>query len=146
MRFIWTRLFYVYGPGQRETSLVPHIIKSLRQGVMPEIKTPQTENDFIYVEDAARAICSIVRKSGKDGVYNIGSGRATSVRQIVEIACREFNFKGKYDTLSNIDGRPVIDFWADISRIRNETGWKPQTSIREGIKKTIKYYAEDGVR
>lgn len=146
MHFIWTRFFYVYGHGQRETSLIPHIIKSLRQGVMPEIKTPQTKNDFVYVADAARAVCAIVRKSEKDGVYNIGSGVATSVRQIVEIACREFNFKVKYDTLSSIAGSPVIDCWADISRIRQATGWKPQTSIREGIKKTIKYYAEDSVR
>jgi nucleoside-diphosphate-sugar epimerase len=143
MHFIWTRLFYVYGPGQRETSLIPHIISSLRNGVMPEIKTPQTKNDFIYVEDVARAISSIVNKSPKYGVYNIGSAIATSVRQIVEIVCDKFNFTGKCDMLSNVASSPVVDFWADISRIKTEIGWEPRISISEGIEKVIKFYTQD---
>lgn len=143
MRFIWTRLFYVYGPGQRETSLIPSAINSLRRGVMPEIKTPQARNDFIYVEDVARALATIARKAQKGGVYNIGSGTATSVRQIVEMLCDKFNFTGKYDTLSSVASSPDIGFWADISRIRNDFGWKPQISISEGIEKVIKFYTRD---
>ena len=145
MNFIWTRLFYIYGPGQRETSPIPYNINSLSAGMMPDIKTPSVKNDFLYVGDAARAFSAIIKKPD-DGVYNIGSGMSTSIREITEITCREFKFPGSCATLSNIANSPIIDFWADISRIRNEIGWEPQISISEGIQQTIKYHTEDGAR
>lgn len=140
MHFIWTRLFYVYGPGQREQTLIPYIIRCVRQGKKPEIKTPGTRNDFVYVEDVARAISAIVKKHEKDGVYNVGSGSSTSVQDIVELVCDRFNFPDKCSTLSKPPGSSVVDFWADISRIKSETGWEPQIGIKEGIQKTIDYY------
>ena len=63
MQFIWTRLFYVYGPGQRGNSLIPYIIKCLEEGKEIRIKTPSARNDFIYVEDVAKAIVAILKLS-----------------------------------------------------------------------------------
>ncbi len=142
MHFIWIRLFYVYGPGQRETSLLPYIINCVRKGEKPEIKTPLARNDFIYVEDVARAISAIVKKPQKDGVYNIGSGSSTSVQQIVEIVCNEFNLQ--YSGADAPQNDSVVDFWADISKIKRDTGWEPKTGIKEGIQKTIDYYEKVG--
>ncbi len=139
MHFIWTRLFYVYGPRQREASLVPYIINCVRQGKNPEVKTPRTKNDFVYVEDVARAILAIAKNHTKDGVYNVGSGYSTSVQEIVDIVCDRFNFTDKCSTL-NKPADSVIDFWADISSIKRDTGWEPQIGIKEGIQKTIDYY------
>ena len=143
MRFIWTRIFYVYGPGQRGTSLIPYIIDCVRKGENPEIKTPWAKNDFVYVEDVARAISAIVKKSQKDGVYNIGSGSSTSVQQIVEIVCNKFNSPEKCGKLTNATASPVVDFWADISRIKSDIGWEPQTSIKEGIQEVTNFYVEE---
>ena len=140
MHFIWTRLFYVYGPGQRESSLLPYIISCVRQGKNPELKTPAARNDFIYVEDVARAISDIVKRPQTDGVYNIGSGSSTSVQQIVETVCDKFGFPYESGGLNSLTKSPVVDFWADISRIKSDTGWEPKTSIKEGIQKTIDYY------
>ena len=140
MRFIWTRLFYVYGPGQRETSLIPYIIDCARVGKKPEIKTPAARNDFIYVEDAARAFAAIVKKSQKDGVYNIGSGTATSVQEIVNIICGHFNFQDGCGSL--VSNSQSGDIWADISRITEETGWRPETGTKEGIDRTIRALKE----
>ena len=140
MRFIWTRIFYVYGPGQRGTSLISYIIDCVRKGENPEIKTPWAKNDFVYVEDVARAISAIVRKSQKDGVYNIGSGSSTSVQKVVEIVCNKFNSPEKCGKLTKATDSPVVDFWADISRIRSDIGWRPQIGINEGIGKTINYH------
>lgn len=142
MHFIWVRLFYVYGPGQRETSLLPYIISCVRQGRKPEVKTPSVKNDFIYVEDVARAISAIVKRPQKDGVYNIGSGSSTSVQQIVEIVCDKLSFPYESSGLNSLTNSSVVDFWADISKIKSDTGWEPQTGINEGIGKTIDYYLE----
>ncbi|GAI27441.1 unnamed protein product [marine sediment metagenome] len=82
MQFIWTRLFYVYGPGQRGNSLIPCIIKCVKEGKKPKIKTPTARNDFIYVEDVAKAIVAILEKCNQGTVYNIGSGYSTSIQQL----------------------------------------------------------------
>jgi nucleoside-diphosphate-sugar epimerase len=138
--FIWTRLFYVYGPGQRETSLIPHIIGSIKQGKRPDLKAPAAKNDFIYVEDVARAITAIVERQVGSGVYNIGSGISTSVGQIVDITCRKLDFTVEGSGQGKMPDGNMVDFWADISRIERATGWEPETGIEEGIEKTIEYY------
>lgn len=138
IQFIWTRLFYVYGPGQRETSLIPYLIKCAKGGKTPEIKNYSAKNDFIYVEDVAAAISMLLEKDKKSGVYNIGSGHLTGVQKITEIIFENFglDYQHKKDKAS----RPVdnlSDFYADISKIKKEIGWKPKFGIKEGIKKTI---------
>ena len=82
MQFVWTRFFYVYGPGQKETSLIPYLIKSIKENKTPEIKNPNAKNDFIYVEDLAEALADLTEKKVKTNVYNIGSGQLTAVQDI----------------------------------------------------------------
>ena len=43
----WMRIFYVYGPLQRQESLVPSILTHLKRGYLPDLRTPQNSNDFI---------------------------------------------------------------------------------------------------
>ena len=93
MQFIWTRLFYVYGPGQRQNSLIPYIINCVKEGKKPDIKTPLSKNDFIYVKDIADAISMILKKCSKSAVYNIGSGESTSVQDIIKIVNDNLNFE-----------------------------------------------------
>ncbi|MBT9150816.1 MAG: GDP-6-deoxy-D-mannose reductase [candidate division WS2 bacterium] len=138
MHFIWTRLFYVYGPGQRETSLIPSIINCVRSGKKPEIKTPSARNDFIYVEDVARAISAIIKKRSRSGVYNIGSGYSMSVQQIIKIVYNEFNLK--YSGADAPQNDSVVDFWADISKIETEIGWKRKYTLENGLLATIGWW------
>ena len=137
IQFIWTRLFYVYGPGQRKGSLIPYIIDCVQGGKKPEIKTPSARNDFVYVGDVAKAISAVVKKQHGSAVYNIGSGYSTSVRQVIEIVHNELNLK--YGEVNAPKDDSYVNFWADISKIRKDTGWEPQTGIKEGIQKTIDY-------
>jgi UDP-glucose 4-epimerase len=142
MRFIWTRLFYVYGPGQKDQSLVPYIIKNIQKGISPEIKNPLAENDFVYVEDVAKAIISLLKKCKKSGTYNIATGRLTSVGNVAKFIYKyyrlnepEKNNKSRAKSKENVNG-----FFGDISKIKKETGWKPKISIEDGIIKTINSY------
>ena len=136
MNFIWARLFYVYGPGQRPYSLIPHIINSIKNGKKPDIKTPDAKNDFVYVEDVARALSMILEKSKKSANYNIGSGYSTSVKDVVEIVCEKYDFDWEI-ALDHQVNKSSVDFWADISKIKKETGWNPRIDISDGIEKTI---------
>lgn len=141
MQFIWTRLFYVYGPGQRENSLIPHIIKCVKEGKEPKIKTPSARNDFIYVEDVAKAIVAILEKCKQSTVYNIGSGDSTSIQDIIKIIYSKLhlNYKPK-DKVFKSDNPPFDTFWADISKIKKEIGWEPKLTISDALQRTIYKY------
>jgi len=136
MKFVWMRFFYVYGPGQKISSLVPLLIQSAMKGKMPELKNPSSGNDFIYVDDVATALVRLVQKyrAIPAGIYNVGSGYLTGVQQIAELVMKHFGIESKFSQI-----KPK-GFYADISKLTKAMGWKPNTSIDQGIKKTIKYF------
>ena len=141
IQFIWTRLFYVYGPGQRENSLIPYIIKCVEEGKELKIKTPFARNDFVYVEDVAKAIVAILEKCTQSTVYNVGSGYSSNIQDIINIIYNELNFKHKSkDDLSNSEKICSDNFWAYISKIKKDMSWEPKISIHEGIKNMIFSY------
>ena len=138
--FYWLRLFYVYGPGQRKASLIPHIIQSVKKGRMPEIQTPGNRNDFIFVEDVARAIVRVLESLPENSVYNIGSGHSTAVRDVVRITCAVMNRAFDKKVFENLQQDAVHNFCADISSIENHTGWRPQYDIESGIRATVEHF------
>lgn len=141
MDFIWTRFFYVYGPGQNRHSLIPHIINSIESGKQPEIKTPFSKNDFVYVEDVAKALLMILRKGSGITSYNIGSGHTTQIKDIIDMVYINRNSKERF-IINNkkLSDSENIDFYADIEKISKEIGWHPEIGIEDGIKKTIDYF------
>ena len=130
----WFRIFYVYGPGQREESLIPMLIKSIRGKETPPINTPRYKNDFIYVEDVAKAFAKAVDTILPSGVYNVGSGYATSVYEI----CRsvEKHLLGtetiSKQVLDNGQQDETVNFWADMEKSKMYD-FIMNTTIDEGI-------------
>lgn len=135
INFIWGRIFFVYGPGQRNTSLIPSCYRSLVNGQHQVLKNPGTVCDFIYVTDVAAAIKSLIETEGIGGIFNIGSGHATEVGYVCH--CVAQTLKVKYDLPDSGDLTDKDGFWADISLISGRTGWKPQMSIDRGVDETI---------
>lgn len=138
MKFIWMRFFYVYGPGQKMTSLLPSLIQNAIRGKAPEIKNPHGGNDFVYVKDVAEALFQVVRKHQTipAGVYNVGSGHLTSVQHIVDLVMKYCGGA----TLSKLSKKKPIGFYANIGKLSKATGWRPKTGVDAGIKRTISYY------
>ncbi len=138
-RFYWLRLFYVYGPGQRRSSLIPHIIDSLQGGDL-KCRSPHSRNDFIYIDDAVRAITEVIEKRPEGTVYNVGSGYSTEVleviRQIYESHGRDLDIDRLSNT-GNSTNESKVDFWADINCISKDTGWMPEYSLKSGIEATL---------
>lgn len=136
INFIWLRIFYIYGPGQKESSLIPHIIKSIAAGKTPEIRNPNALNDFIYVEDAAKAISKILEKPKAEGIFNVGSGKLTSIQMIIDMIFKKTGLKRKIQKTLKKESDIFTSFYADNTKLR-KIGWKPKYSIQEGIDKTI---------
>jgi UDP-glucose 4-epimerase len=118
--------------------LIPYIIDSIRNGRSPEIRSPDNRNDFIYVKDVARAFSRAIETEPKGDIYNIGSGRSTSVRHIVSLVSNAMKIESDCIHLpENGAGDHEDDFWADITRVRADLGWTPRYDIAEGIMEMI---------
>jgi len=133
--FIWTRIFYVYGPGQRRASLVPTLASAFYKGESPVVKTPKNANDFIFVDDVAEALVLAVHKEVPTGIYNLGTGRATPVWKICEVLEKALGRDGRLaQEMGSSSLKPTADFWADTSKTASALGWKARTSMADGIK------------
>jgi nucleoside-diphosphate-sugar epimerase len=137
LRITILRPFNLYGPGQASHFLIPTIINMI---VSDEYKTidvldDRPKRDYVFMDDLIEALMLIL-KGGK-GVFNIGSGRSISVREMIEIAQKLTNTH-KTIVSKNVE-RPneVMDTIANIQKIKKEFGWEPQTSIESGLMKCI---------
>ncbi|MBI4423383.1 MAG: NAD(P)-dependent oxidoreductase [Elusimicrobia bacterium] len=132
---LWFRIFYAYGPGQRRGALIPSLVDAFQRGRPPEVANPLNANDFIHVEDVAEAFASAIDRTPEAGIYNLGSGRATSVLDVCRIAEELVTGSTRVcDALSPGAGQAEpCRFWADTHKTRAELGWTPSIDLRSGI-------------
>lgn len=137
--YAWFRIFYVYGPGQRPGALLPSILSGLKQGQLPDIRTPCDANDYIYIDDVVEAFRLAVHHPFKSGIYNLGSGESTQVLDVCRIA--EHVVFGSTRLTEGLDENAPekeasIDFWAGLENVKTNLGWLPKTSMADGISQT----------
>tara|TARA_A100001011_G_C14131219_1_gene765517 strand:- start:54 stop:929 length:876 start_codon:yes stop_codon:yes gene_type:complete len=132
-KFIWLRIFYAYGEGQRRTSIIPHIINSIISKKKPNIKNMNNYNDYIHKKDISFLVRKIITKDIESGVYNIGTGKSVSVNKICSCIYKIFKIK---KPRFNYKGRK-IKFLANIDKISKATGWKPKIFLNEKVLKSI---------
>jgi nucleoside-diphosphate-sugar epimerase len=128
----WGRLFFLYGPGEDERRLVPSVTRALKAGERAKVSAGTQVRDFLHVVDAARAFVALL-DSEITGPVNIGSGVATSVREVVEAIAR---LTGRPDAIdfgavAMAPGEPA-SLVADITRLR-AAGWQPTISLPAGL-------------
>lgn len=144
MVFFWTSPSYIYGPGQREEALLPYAINSLLKGVKPEIKNPGLRQDFIYVSDVARALKLILEKGEKKtGWYQIGSGKAFLVGNLLNIAYGKLGLREPYKKQKTADfGKVLAPQIANIDALKR-LGWRPEVTLEKGVANTVNYYRKN---
>jgi nucleoside-diphosphate-sugar epimerase len=127
----------LYGPAQGGDMFVPALISSLRSGRRFPMTAGAQRRDFVYVDDAARAVLMVVEKKS-EGIYNVGSGRGIAIREVGEVIA---TMLGRPDLLGIGDlpyrEHEVWDYVLDATRLR-ALGWMPETEIREGLLNTVR--------
>ena len=134
------RLFNVYGPGQPPegpyAQLVPRVLDALRRGEAPVVfGDGRQSRDLVYVGDVARAVLAAAA-SDATGVVNIGSGRATSVLDVVEAAARVAGTRAEPRFLPARPG-DVAHTCADARRAAAVLGWEAGVDLHEGLRRTV---------
>jgi nucleoside-diphosphate-sugar epimerase len=101
--------------------------------------TGVASREFLYSEDTALAIIAMAEKVNETGPFNLGTGTETTIKELVETIARLTEFEGEivWDT-SKPDGQPRRFY--DMTKFKEAVGYVPDTTIEEGIKKTIEWY------
>ena len=140
-RHVSLRLGNVYGPRQDphgEAGVVAIFFNRLRDGETPKIfGDGKQTRDYVYVGDVVRATLASQEVDG--GVYNVGTGRETSV---VELLALCFRVAGKDVEPEFAPPRPgeLQRSALDPSRAVDELGWRPERSLEEGLRETWEWF------
>jgi nucleoside-diphosphate-sugar epimerase len=136
----WARIFYLYGPHEPPSRLVPYVIFSLLRGERPRCTHGKQVRDFLYVEDVARAFVALLESDAR-GIVNIASGEAITIRSIVDRIALSLDAAGRVDfgaIDTALDDPPVV--LADTRRLRDEIRWTPLWTFDQGLATTIEWW------
>jgi len=88
LHVVTLRLYSVYGPWEEPGRLMPTLVARGLEGRLPPLVSPDTPRDFVSVRDSERAFLRAAERDDleRGGVFNIASGRQTTLREVVEVA------------------------------------------------------------
>jgi len=138
LQFNWVRILSVYGTFDGAHTLIMYAINELRAGHSPELTKCEQIWDYLYCDDAAKAFL-VIGNNGVDGkTYPLGSGNKKKLSEYIEIIREKIapNISLQFGKKEYYPHQPMY-LCADISELTNDTGWKPEVSFEEGIKKII---------
>jgi len=142
MSFAWTRIFYVYGPGEQEARLVPSVVLALMKGTAAKCTEGFQVRDYLCVEDVASAIVAVAQ-SKFQGTVNIGSGEPVTVRRIVQLIGETLEGSDRI-AFGAVKTNPVDPHFllADVRRLQNDIGWRPSYGLEAGLRRAVEWWRE----
>lgn len=127
--YLWLRPFWLYGPGQRESSLIPSALRLARQGDRLELKTPEHYVDFLHVRDFASSVISLLEVEKASGVFNVGHSRPIMVGEVADTI---------FSLQNNLEPNPFsgpgpdsIASWSTNRRLAEFCSWSPSIELEE---------------
>lgn len=138
--FTSARIFSAYGVGERHIlHIIPSAIDALNRGERFVCKAPENQWDFVYIDDiAGAAVCAA--KQRYNGVLNIASGAAASIRELLETIAGEFGSPELIEYCEQ-SGAPKL-LLADTHALTETLGYKPKVDLKSGIKQTVAWWKE----
>ena len=145
-----------YGPYQHPEKLIPLMILSGLEGrPMPVYGKGENIRDWLYVEDHARALWTIVREGRLGESYNVGGLCELPNLVVVEMICDLLDElapplsggRRRRELISFVSDRPGHDlrYAIDASKVRRELGWQPHHNFPSGLRRTVEWFlANDG--
>lgn len=141
-----------YGPFHFPEKLVPVVILNALAGKpLPIYGKGDNIRDWLYVEDHADALLTVVQKGKVGRSYNIGGENELTNLELVKMLCAILDELrprdgGQYaDLITFVTDRPGHDarYAIDPTRIRNELDWRPSVTVEQGLRKTVEWYLEN---
>ena len=135
------RPFNIYGQGQNNSFLIPHIYKEINNGGEIQLISLIPVRDYVYIKDVVDAIKLIINSSFKgQKTYNLSTGIGTSVGELISIISivtgKEYKIKEIGDPFQNKIKKAV----GDNSLFSSDYKWKPKFNLIRGIKDCNDFY------
>ena len=126
------RPFSVYGPGNKESSLIQKTIARIIEGECVLLKGAKIKRDLLFIDDFVELIQKIlVNFPKKYNIYNVGYGTSYDLREVVkkisQLMNREITIQ--FESVEN----EIQDIVADISKVSEVFKWKPKTNLDLGL-------------
>lgn len=139
-----------YGPYQFPEKLIPVVILNcLRGEPIPVYGNGENIGDWLYVEDHAEALWTVLTKGRVGETYNVSGNNELQNIELVRAICRLMDELAPgaqaYETLIEfVTDRPGHDqrYAIDASKIRDELGWEPKEDFQSGLRKTLQWYLQ----
>lgn len=143
-----------YGPYQFPEKLIPHtILNALRGRPLPVYGDGRQVRDWLYVEDHADALWTVLRKGRVGETYNIGGHNEQRNIDVVRRLCdllerlapEAAGPHGFQTLITFVADRPGHDtrYAIDAGKIERELGWKPRETFETGLEKTVRWYLDN---
>jgi nucleoside-diphosphate-sugar epimerase len=136
--FCWGRVFYPYGPGEHPSRLCSSIILKLGRNEKIVLKTPNSTKDYIYIEDLAAALLTVLEKRFA-GAINLGTGTGVSVKEIAQTIAQKMGKADLIEEAIHPDPDPLPHVVADVTRLKS-LGWLPQWNMSKGLDQMLKLF------
>ncbi len=133
--FGWARVFYPYGPGEHPSRLCSSLIAKLHRGEEIVLKTPDSTKDYIYIDDLANALLTVVEKRFR-GIINLGTGEGITVRQMAAFLGQCLGRPGLVRVAPNPERDPFPFVVADPACLKS-LGWRQQVPWQEGLRRLV---------
>ncbi len=139
------RFFTVYGPRCRPDLAVAKFTRLIDEGKpIPMFGDGSMQRDFTYIDDIIDGVIKAIERCGDYRVYNLGESKPIVLRDMIRTIADAVGKEAQIEPKPNQPGDVAITY-ADISRARDELGYKPTTDFTEGINRYVNWYHETHV-
>lgn len=138
------RYFNIYGPRMAvkgHTEVLVKWLEALTQGKKISIFGDGTQSmDWVHVRDVARANVLAAQSSADQGVFNVASGRETTLLDLARLLLKTWGTPGEPELSPQAPINPIPRRWADVSSARKTLGFVPEIFLEQGLAETTAWW------
>ena len=131
------RPFNLFGPGQDDRFLIPTILRQAKSGEQITVRDDSPKRDYIHVDDFVDACVLSLGRKERFNIFNVGSGKSISVREIIDLVSKHSNDGVRFVSLGETRPNEIMDTVADCAAIRTALCWSPKSTLDDFVKEEL---------
>ena len=142
IQIVTIRPFHVYGPYERSNRLIPSLIRNMLNDKKVKLVSPKVSRDMIYISDVVNFYIMLANKKNLKGeIFNLGSGKKTTIKEIYNFLKKITNYKVKnyWGSMKNRYWDQSI-WYSNNSYVKTKLNWKPKVGLEKGLANTVNWY------
>jgi len=144
-RFLWARIFTVYGPGDTRDSFITGLIRKLSLSENYEISEPSKKWSFLEVSDFAEALYLLHGDDRISGVVNIGNPDSSTIGEVADFIGESLGKSEYIKKLTFADPNPTDSAWIPDTKTLNRLLWKPIVPLNLGLQNTVRWWERKAI-